>query len=313
MNSNMNLLGRQVRIKKVLIPCFVLLLIGCSQSRTADNAVSVEPDTTKKVVTVDTTKQDTMKVDAMTSATAMPNHSSFNGILMVPPQRFATVTLTMGGKIHSVNVLSGSYVKKGVLLATLENPEFVSLQQNYLEAHAQAEYLEAEFRRQQRLSTEEAASQKRFQQSKADYLSMKSRLEATSAQLTLLVIIPQSLLNGGIRIYLEVKAPLDGYVAALNVNLGKYISAGQPLCEVINKGETLLRMTAYEKDLKDLLPGRHVQFRVNGMGTQTFHATLISVGQEVDKTNRSIEVYARVKESNPRFRPGMYISARVEK
>ena len=122
------------------------------------------------------------------------------------------------------------------------------------------------------MSTEEAASQKRFQQSKADYLSMKSRLEAAAAQLTLLGVAPQCLLNGGIRTYLEVKAPLDGYVAALDVNLGKYVTAGQPLCEVINKGETLLRMTAYEKDLKDLSAGRRVQFRVNGMGAQTFHA-----------------------------------------
>jgi len=315
MNNDMNLSGQRGNLKKVLIPCFALLLMACGQSKTPDSSASTEPDTTKAVVAsaVDTTKQDTAKVDAVTSATAMPNHSSFNGILMVPPQRYATVTLTMGGTVHSVRVLSGSYVRRGTLLVTLENPEFVSLQQNYLEAHAQAEYLEAEYRRQQRLSTEEAASQKRFQQSKADYLSMKSRLEAAAAQLTLLGVAPQCLLNGGIRTYLEVKAPLDGYVAALDVNLGKYVTAGQPLCEVINKGETLLRMTAYEKDLKDLSAGRRVQFRVNGMGAQTFHATLVSVGQEVDKTNRSIEVYARVKESNPRFRPGMYISARVEK
>ena len=46
---------------------------------------------------------------------------------------------------------------------------------------------------------------------------------------------------------------------------------------------------------------------------ETFHAVLVSIGQEVDETSRSLEMYARVKETNPRFRPGMYVSARVEK
>ena len=228
-------------------------------------------------------------------------------------QRHATVTLTMGGTIHSTSLLPGEYVKKGTVLVTLENPDFIDLQQTYLDAHAQAEYLLKEYERQERLSAEEAASQKRFQQSKADYFSMKSRLEAAAAQLTILGIDPDELLRNGIRPYLEVKSPLNGYVASMNLNLGKYIEAGQPVCDVIDKGETLLCLTAYEKDLQDLEPGKRVQFRVNGMGEQTFHATLLSVGQEVDETSRSLEVYARVKESNARFRHGMYVSAHVEK
>lgn len=38
--------------------------------------------------------------------------------------------------------------------------------------------------------------------------------------------------------------------------------------------------------------GSPVQFRVNGMGTQTFNGTVISIGQKVDEVNRSLEVYA---------------------
>ena len=49
------------------------------------------------------------------------------------------------------------------------------------------------------------------------------------------------------------------------------------------------------------------------MGKQTFDATLLSVGQEVDAVNRSLEIYARVKGNHERFRPGMYVTARVEK
>ena len=291
-------------MKRILIPVAALLLVACNRpTQPEETAAATVSDTAAMIVEPQATSDSATQVDAVTSATAMPNHSSFNGTLVIPPQRHATVTLTMGGTIHSTSLLPGEYVKKGTVLVTLENPDFIDLQQTYLDAHAQAEYLLKEYERQERLSAEEAASQKRVQQSKADYLSMKSRLEAAAAQLTILGIDPDELLRNGIRPYLEVKSPLNGYVASMNLNLGKYIEAGQPVCDVIDKGETLLCLTAYEKDLQDLEPGKRVQFRV----------TLLSVGQEVDETSRSLEVYARVKESNARFRPGMYVSAHVEK
>lgn len=302
-------------MKKILIPAALLLLAACNQPTQPGNtgeATPVEAEPVQAEVS-ETVTDTTEQVDAISSATAMPNHSSFNGTLMVPPQRHATVTLTMGGTVHSTTLLPGDYVKKGTVLATLENPDFILLQQNYLDAHAQTEYMETEYARQQRLASQEAASQKRLQQSKADYLSMKSRLEAAAAQLTILGVPAEELLRKGIRPYLEVKSPLNGYVANMAINLGKYINAGEPICDIIDKGETLICLTAYEKDLENLEAGKRIQFRVNGMGEQTFHATVLSIGQVVDETNRSLEIYGRVKESNPRFRPGMYVSARVEK
>ena len=258
-------------------------------------------------------KVDTMQVDAITSATAIANPASFNGTLVIPPRNFATVSLSMDGIVKNLSLLPGTYIPKGAVLATLENPQFIELQQNYLDSHAQLEYLEAEYNRQTALSREEAASQKKYQQSKADYLSMKSRMQANAAQLRLLGIEPETLLKSGIRFYLEVTAPIGGYISNVQANLGKHLSAGEPLCDIIDKSETMVRLIAYEKDLNGMKVGSRVQFRVNGLGKQTFHATLISIGQQVDDTNRSIELYAKVLDGSPIFRPGMYVSARMEK
>ena len=100
---------------------------------------------------------------------------------MIPPQQHATITLSMGGAVHSVSFLPGDYVRKNQVILTLENPEFIALQQTWLDAAAQTEFLEKEYLRQQNLASHEAASQKRMQQSKAEYLSMKSRLDAAAA------------------------------------------------------------------------------------------------------------------------------------
>jgi cobalt-zinc-cadmium efflux system membrane fusion protein len=187
------------------------------------------------------------------------------------------------------------------------------LQQTYLESQAQTEYLKSEYNRQLVLSKEEVASVKKMEQSKADYLSMKSKMAAAAAQLSLLGISTQSLLKNGITPILEIKAPVNGYIGKVKVNVGKYLNEGDILCEIINKQETLLRLTTYEKDLKDIRLGAKVWFRVNGMGTKTFEAKLISIGQEVDETSRSLEVFAKVISEDPNFRPGMYVTAQIEK
>ncbi len=298
-------------MKKIILPVAVLLLASCNSSN-KETETTVAPQSVDSVAVVADT-MDSTYVDGVTSATAIANPASFNGTLVIPPKNFATVTLSMGGIVKDLSLLPGSYVSKGTVLGTLENPDFIDLQQSYLDSYAQLEYLEAEYKRQQNLSREEAASQKKLQQSKADYLSMKSRLQASAAQLRLLGINPETLNTTGIRPYIEVKAPINGYISKVQANLGKFLNAGEPLCDVIDKSQTMVRLTAYEKDLVGMKVGSRVQFRVNGLGKTTFHATLISIGQQVDDANRSIELYAKVLDASPVFRPGMYVSARMER
>ena len=294
-------------MKKITFPLILLVLTACGENK------EVQPAEEATTVAVAENVTDSIQVDAITSATSKPNQVSFNGTMVIPPQRMATVSLTMGGVIKSTSLLPGEPVRQGSVLATLENPDFITLQQTYLDSHAQAEFLEAEYLRQQALSVEQAASQKKLQQSKADYLSMKSRVEAAAAQLKLLEVEPEVLLKEGIQPFLQIKAPISGYVADVKMNVGKYMNVGDALCEIVDKSRTLLRLTTYEKDLADMKVGNPVQFRVNGMGKTVFKATLISIGQKVDEDTRSVEVYAKVDTVDSQFRPGMYVTARIMK
>ena len=254
------------------------------------------------------------QIDAVSGATEVANRPTFNGVIMTPPQQHATITLSMGGAVHTTSLLPGSYVKKGEVVMTLTNPDFIILQQTYLDADAQLEFMEKEYQRQRNLASHEAASQKRLQQSKADYLSLKAKQESVTAQLQILGVNPEDLEMSGIRPYLEVKAPLNGYVTNMDVNIGKYFNAGEPVCDVIDKGLSMLQLTAYEKDLKNLHIGDEMEFEVNGMDGRHFKATLVSIDQMVDESNRSIKVYARIEHADKEFRPGMYVSAKkVEK
>lgn len=297
-------------MKKILLP-IAALLCACSSAPTAPASTAPAEAAATDSIAAAPAEEPAPEVDAASGATSVPNEPTFNGILVLPPQSRATVTLTMGGSIRSTSLLPGAYVKQGTVLATLENPEFIALQQSYLDSHAQYEFLRTEFLRQQTLAREEASSQKRFQQSKAEYLSMRSRMDAAAAQLALLGVDTTRLLAGGIIPYLDIKAPISGYAADVKMNIGRHFDVGEPLCEIVNKSDMMLRLTAYEKDLANLRAGDRVEFRVNGIEGETFHGVITMVGQQVNNENRSIDVYVRIEGQNPQFRPGMYAMARI--
>lgn len=302
-------------MKRIFLPIsmFVsLIFTGCSgnteNSDMAASNIATGNDTT--MVDGSNTQDST---DANTGATQVMPPVSFNGVIIMPPKKTSTLTLTMGGSVKDIYVFEGDYVKKGQVVATLKNPDFILLQQEYLTASAQAEYLEKEYQRQEKLSLQEAASQKKYQQSKADYMSMKSRLEAAKAQLSLLDVDTDELKKGGLKTFLEIKAPISGYVTSMNINIGSYFGEGDAICQIIDKSEVMLLLTAYEKDLAHINTGDTVTFTVNGVEGETFEAEIISIDQTVNTENRSINVYAKVKNSNKLFRPGMYVNAQLNK
>lgn len=294
---------KQIILVLALLPAFM----SCGSRQEASVAAPAE-QVAEKNPAAQMEKKDTV-ADAVTGATAVVNPPAFNGTIIVPPQKHVTVTMTMGGTVNSMDMFPGEYVKKGQVIATLKNPEFITIQQEYLDASSQLEFLEKEYVRQQNLSSQEAASQKRLQQSKAEYLSMKSRVDAAAARLELLGMDMARLKDAGISPYLEIKSPISGYVTNMNGNVGKYFNAGDPICDVIDKGALLLELTAYEKDLDKLQIGDEFDFHVNGVADKVFKATLLSVDQRVDDENRSVKIYLRIKNPGKEFRPGMYVYA----
>ena len=118
---------------------------------------------------------------------------------------------------------------------------------------------------------------------------------------------------GNIRAYLPVRSPIAGYVTDINVNIGKYVDVGQPVCSVVNKSQLLVQLTVFERDINIISVGDRIDFRVNGMGKQTFSAKVVSIDQAVSKEDYSIKVYARVLTPESSFRPGMYVRAKVRK
>ena len=262
-----------------LVSAAMLALAACTQAQTGETTAESESEEAKAEVVTES-ESDSVEIDAVTGATNVANSPTFNGLMVVSPSKQVTLSLTMGGKVHALNVMPGSAVSRGKVVAMIDNPEYIELQQTYLEASAQLEYLEKEYQRQRTLVEQDAASQKRAQQAKADYLSMKSRVDASASRLATLGIEAKELATSGIKPYLPVVAPVSGFVTNMNANLGKYLEVGEPICDIIDKSRILLQLTVYEKDLHLMKIGGKVEFRVNGMGKETFAEKIVAKDKE---------------------------------
>ena len=75
-----------------------------------------------------------------------------NGLLKVPNNNKANATSLYGGVIKTLNVQIGDYVKKGQVIATIANPQFIQLQEEYLSTASRITFAEQELARQTELN-----------------------------------------------------------------------------------------------------------------------------------------------------------------
>ena len=233
-----------------------------------------------------------------------------NGHLDVPPQQLVSISAPMGGFLRSSEMLQGKHVVKGELIATLQDPAYIQLQQDYLEAVSQQEYLKAEYDRQQELSTENINARKTVEQAKANYFSMQAKAAGLKAKLRLINIDPSRLANGEIQSYINIYAPISGYVTEVNVNMGKYVNPTDVMFEIVDTEHLHAELTVFEKDVPLLKLGQKVRFILANESKERM-ATVYLVGREIS-TDRTVRVHCHLDKEDKNLLPGMYLTAFVE-
>jgi len=233
-----------------------------------------------------------------------------NGLVTVAPHNLATVSMPMGGFVKSTSLVPGSAVRKGQVLAILENPEFVDLQQNYLEVKSKFEYAEAEYKRHNDLYKEDIYSQKNVQQVTSEYKTLKVQLTALRLKLELIGINAGKLTVNNIRRSVAVTSPISGYVKAVNVSIGKSVAPSDVLFEIVNSDQLLLELSLFEKDVDKVAIGQNIRFFINNESEQ-HNAVIYQTGNLVN-ADKTYKVYARVNDKCRNVLPGMYANAIIE-
>lgn len=233
-----------------------------------------------------------------------------NGQLDVPPQQLVSVSVPLGGFLKSTTLLPGSKVKKGQLIAVIENPDYIQLQQDYLEARNQSEYNKAEYDRQQELAKENVNAQKTVQQAKTSYLNGLARLNGLAARLKMINIEPSSLKEENITSTANVFSPIDGFVTGVNVNIGKFVNPSDVLFTIVDTEHLHAELTVFEKDIPKIHLKQKVRFRLANENKERT-ATVYLIGREI-KPDRTIGIHCHIDKEDTNLLPGMYLSAVIE-
>lgn len=233
-----------------------------------------------------------------------------NGLLDVPPQQLVSIAVPMGGFIKNTALLQGMPVKKGQVIATLENMDYIQLQQDYLDQKSQLEYAKVEHERQQELSRENVNALKTLQQAKATHQSLSVRVNALKEKLKLLNINLPALENGTIQPAISIYAPISGYVTQVNVNIGQFVNPQDVLFRIVNTAHLHAELTVFEKDVPRLKEGQKVRFTLANETTERT-ATVHLIGREISE-ERTIRVHCHLDQEDLQLLPGTYLQAMIE-
>ena len=235
---------------------------------------------------------------------------SVNGQVDVPPQSRISVSFPYGGFVREIKVLEGAFVEKGQLLAVLENPAYVDLQEQYLKNKSALEYAGQEYERQRQLFEADVAAGKSFQRATRDFHGLQATVKALSQKLALLGLSPEALTPASIVSSVKVLAPASGYITQVTANKGKYMDARAPLMVLNDASDMLIDLTVYEKDVMRVQPGQRLIYYLAD-DTQAYEGSVNLIGREV-RADRSVVVHALPGKRVKNLIPGTFVHATIQ-
>ncbi|MFZ9848575.1 MAG: efflux RND transporter periplasmic adaptor subunit [Flavobacteriales bacterium] len=296
-------------LKLMAVLCSVLLLNSCGNEE-ALVAEETQQDEQKVLLSAAQYKS----ADIQLGKIELRNLSSIiqcNGVLDVPPQNLVSISLPIGGNLKSTELLQGMKVSRGQIIAVFEHPDYVQLQQEYIQAKSTLDFSEIEYQRQTELNKEQVTSQKSFQKTKADYLSQKALVLALEKKLEQLGISVAQMEKGNITNTITITSPINGYVTKVNVNIGKYLNPNDVAFEIVDTEHLHAELTVYEKDITKIKVGQAIRFSLPNENGIERGAKVHLIGREIS-SDRTVRVHGHLDQEDIELLPGMYIKASIE-
>lgn len=297
----------------IILILSLTLLASCASDPYKEEPKETASDSTvsEQMVTVTAAQQKGVGIEVGT-----PELDNISGVLSlqgkidVPPQSTISLSFPLGGYLKSTRMLPGMHVRKGEVLAELEDMQFIQLQQDFLTAKEKLVLAETEFERQRDLNASKASSDKVYQQARAEMETQRILTSALSQKLEVIGIDPHKLKADKISKSVSIVSPINGFVSKVNVNVGKYTAPTDMLFELVNPNDIHLVLNVFEKDLASLAVGQRVNAFTNGNTDKKFPAEIILITKSVDQ-DRMAEVHCHFDRYSPSLVPGMFINGEV--
>jgi cobalt-zinc-cadmium efflux system membrane fusion protein len=293
-------------MRTILYIVLFVFLAGCSEKKIAEKETAPVKETLLLQLTDQQLKQ--AELEFATAGTQTLHETiTVNGTVDVPPQSMVSVSFPLGGYLKSTHLLPGMSVKKGEMIAMVEDQSFVQLQQDYLVDKAKMEYLSADLQRQKELSDNEATSKKAYQLVLSDYKMTQVMIKALEEKLRIIGIEPEKLSVSTISRSVAMRSPITGFVTKVNVNIGKYVNPSDVLFELVNPDDIHAALTVFEKDMPLIQKGMKASVSLANNPAKKYEVEVLLATKNINETRTGL-VHCHFENANHELLPGMFLT-----
>ena len=202
----------------------------------------------------------------------------------ISPTQKTVLAFKYAGKIKSINFESGDFVKKGQVIATIDDSDYkVNLEafsKKYEAAKAVAQNAEVQFSRAEKLYKGGALAKKDYDNAVMQKNVAISTFKEASAGLE----NARNTLNDT-----KIIAPYDGYIDKKIVEAGTVIPEGGPVISFISNEITDISVNASLKDLENIKNASNIIFKDN-LSEKVYSLKIKSIAQNPDSINLTYPV-----------------------
>jgi len=108
-----------------------------------------------------------------------------------------------------------------------------------------------------------------------------------------------------------IRAPFSGILGIRQVNLGQYLSPGDPVVPLQSLNPIYVNFGVPQQDAGQVRVGRAIRITTGDVAKAVLSGTVTAVNSVVDEATRNIQIQATVANPNGRLRPGMFVEAEV--
>ncbi|MGE8293517.1 MAG: efflux RND transporter periplasmic adaptor subunit [Sphingobacterium sp.] len=258
----------------MLVPLLGIILIACENKpeKTAATPSSSKADDARLPVDILIAQEEELHHDETAIGTMMP-------------YREVSIVGELPQKITRVAFQDGSYVEQGAILYILNDTD-IRARLNQIGAELELAKLNKE--RLQNLLKTETIKQQEYDEALMRFRSLTAQQELLRVELAKTVI----------------RAPFSGKIGISKVHVGAYVIPGAALVTLQDQISLKINFSISEKHLPLINNGTKVRF-TTALSAEQLEATVLATEPGLDASGRSLEVQARVDNSNKKFRPGM--------
>jgi len=291
------------------------LIASCSKNDSSEGGIEVN-EATEQSTEIELTEAQfqTMKMEWGALYTGeFSEEIQVQGTVQIPVEGMREITTYFGGYIQDLKLIEGKGVRKGEVLFTLENPDFLRLQQDFLEINSQLAYLKAEWERQKTLAQEQISAQKNFLKAAADYEAASAKTQSLKKQLAMIGINSDGLTPATMRSKISVPSPISGFVVEVVAVPGQFLPPAAKALGLISKEHIHVELVLFEKDASKVHTGQVVEFISPDRPEEVLKAKVYVVGKSIN-AQRQINIHAHLlnEKEEAKLTPGMFLQARIQ-